>query len=406
MIHVCFCMTDETGRYSKFVGTSMHSIFENTSSPVTVHILHDNTLTADNREKFSYLAGRYSQAVKFHNVGEMYADKISEMKNLFRDVEQSRFTVGMFYRFFIPQALPKNVEKAIYLDGDIIVNLDINELWEIELDNHPLGVVPEILNKADPENFSRLVTDGLVEIEKYFNSGVLLMNLNFLRQEETLLAGIEFIGKNSEYSRYPDQSILNYCFSSGALALPVKFNSLVKNLRHIDRELKGAVYHYAGLLAGLGLKMNDPFNRLWMRHFLQTPWFDEDSIGRLYSVFSETSNDLKKFALKLSALVSGKTRGFCARADQVDEIKKIFGVRDDEVIVLLQDRDSVKNLIATMRRLKGKVVFFIMMKRFSDGRMFPFKMLSKRDFVEGEDFVKGWEYLDPPLKAHSLINAL
>ena len=71
MIHVCFGLYDKTGRYSKFTGTAMLSLFENTSADVTVHILHDDTLTQDNREKFIYLAGRYNQAVKFYNVEEL-----------------------------------------------------------------------------------------------------------------------------------------------------------------------------------------------------------------------------------------------------------------------------------------------------------------------------------------------
>ena len=77
MIHVCFALRDETGYSAKFVGTAMLSMFENIFKPlpsITVHILHDNTLTADNRSKFSYLAGRYGQQVKFYNVVELCAD--------------------------------------------------------------------------------------------------------------------------------------------------------------------------------------------------------------------------------------------------------------------------------------------------------------------------------------------
>ena len=82
MIHVCFALNDATGRYSKFTGTSMLSLFGNIiplsqSSSVTVHILHDNTLTNDNREKFIYLAGQYNQFVKFYNLEELCAEKVA-----------------------------------------------------------------------------------------------------------------------------------------------------------------------------------------------------------------------------------------------------------------------------------------------------------------------------------------
>ena len=79
MIHVCFGLHDGDGRYSKFTGTAIASMFVNTSAEVTVHILHDNTLTQDNRNKFVYLAKRYGQLVKFYNIEELCADKIAQM---------------------------------------------------------------------------------------------------------------------------------------------------------------------------------------------------------------------------------------------------------------------------------------------------------------------------------------
>ena len=48
------------------------------------------------------------------------------------------------YRLLIPQVLTSDIETVIYLDSDIIVNLDINELWRINLEDKPLGAIPEI----------------------------------------------------------------------------------------------------------------------------------------------------------------------------------------------------------------------------------------------------------------------
>ena len=124
-IHVCFSIYDKTGHYSKFLGTTMLSLFENIntqSSVVTVHILHDNYLTDDNRNKFFYLAKQYNQLVKFYNVDELCIDKVSEIREFFPEIDEVRFSIGTFYRFFISHILPNNIEKVIYLDSDIIVN--------------------------------------------------------------------------------------------------------------------------------------------------------------------------------------------------------------------------------------------------------------------------------------------
>ena len=79
MIHVCFCFRDKTGRYAKFAGTSMFSLFDNTKSEVTVHLLHDDTLTQENRDKFSYIAGRYNQSVKFYNISVSGKDSDTDL---------------------------------------------------------------------------------------------------------------------------------------------------------------------------------------------------------------------------------------------------------------------------------------------------------------------------------------
>lgn len=140
MIHVCFGLHDKTGRYSKFTGTAVLSMFENHNTltrrlpSITVHILHDNTLSTDNRDKFSYVAGQYGQLVKFYNVEELCAEKIEQLRESPMKRSMARYSVGAIFRFLIPHVFSTEIKKVIYLDSDIIVNLNINELWQIELD--------------------------------------------------------------------------------------------------------------------------------------------------------------------------------------------------------------------------------------------------------------------------------
>mgnify|MGYP002623641676 CR=1 FL=1 len=173
MIHVCFGLHDGDGRYSKFVGTTMASIFENTLAPVTIHILHDDSLSADNRDKFSYLAGRYAQHVNFHDVEEICADDIKFLRDKLADKIKLRFGIGAFYRLLIKKILaPLKIDKAIYLDADIIVNMDIDELWHRDLKNFPLAAVPEEIATLDMMVENKFVLrSGRVRKENYFCSG-------------------------------------------------------------------------------------------------------------------------------------------------------------------------------------------------------------------------------------------
>lgn len=414
MIHICFALYDKTGNYSKFVGTAMSSIFENISSlpnlpSVTVHILHDNTLTNSNRDKFMYLAGRYNQLVKFYNVEELCKEGLERIREYFPNANKTRFTVAMFYRFFISQLLPAEVEKAIYLDADIIVNLDINELWRIELGDKVLGVVThKAIGVVGSAREFPLCKKGLVKAEDYFNSGVLLMNLNLLRKEsENLFETIKFISMDSAF-QFPDQDVLNFCFSKRSLKLPGKFNKYVFVPRTRSKNLpEDRIYHYNGnvISSSLTLNMNDPYNALWMNHFIKTPFFDAASIGRLWESFMQLRSRLKYSAINISAKVSGKTRAFFVEPSRIETIKKTFEIRDDELIIPAENDDAIKKLIDAMKSSKDKCVFFIMTERFQD-KKFPFNLLTKEGFVERKDFWRGWDMLDSPLNSNPFIKSM
>ena len=377
----------------------MLSIFENiTVMPglpsVTIHILHDNTLSTENRDKFSYIAGQYGQLVKFYNVEELCADKIEALKQAIPNVINIRTSIATFYRFFIPDILSTEIVKAIYLDSDIIVTLDINELYQIDLGDKPLGVVTEISNGVNSHSFFPLCrnSNGLVTGEDYFNASVLLMNLEIFRSEkETITNGMKFITDNPQCAGFYDQDILNYCFSKRALKLPRKFNRFMWACRE-DKEMTigKKIYHLSG--PHLHLDMTDPFNRMWMDYFIKTPFFDVDIIGNIYKEIIKLYDDLKGMAINISASVTGKNRAFFIEPQKLEWLKKIFSAHDDEIFLPAENKeDSITKLLDEMKSRKGKTVFFIMTVKHM-GRGFPFDRLNKEGFVEGMDYVKGWPF--------------
>ena len=409
MIHVCFCFRDETGRYSKFAGTAMLSLFENTNSKVTVHILHDKTLTAENRDKFFYIAGHYGQFVKFYNLDELCPDKIAEIIKLVPDVVKAKATVGAFYKLLIPQVLPKEIYKAIFVDPDTIVNLDINELWQTELDGKTLGAVPEIDNGANPNKSFLLCSEGRVKPNDYFNTGVMVMDLNILRDKEKIIMhGVKFRGENPK-QKFFEQTVLNYCFSTQTLKLPLKFNFFIKNARG-NKQIPGRnIYHYVGGSSRMGLEMDDPFNQLWMNYFIKTPWFNEYTIHRIYESLQKIRDDLKDSAIKVSTVLSNKSRAFFVEPKKLDSMKKLFSIQKQEEIILAENEGSLKKLIQAMKNAKDKSVFFILTEKFMN-KNFPFDQLKQAGFTEGKNYLKAWTFLaeakSTPFNSYSLIEQL
>ena len=172
--------------------------------------------------------------------------------------------------------------------------------------------------------------------------------------------------------------------------------------RHGHTSIRKVIYHYASLACTL--EMRDPFNRLWMKYFIRSPWFDEGSIGRLYSGVQQMNVDLKNSMIQISAAMSGKIRAFFTTPANLDALKKIFLVRDNEEITLAENQSSLQKLIDAMKKSRGKKIFFILLPNF------PFQALIQAGFEPGRDFLNGYDFLSAahglPLNSYQLIKAM
>lgn len=81
-----------------------------------------------------------------------------------------------------------------------------------------------------------LCDDGLVDEKAYFNSGVLLIDMEAYRQHPDLLKeGMVFLSEHPSYQCF-DQDILNYVFAGQSHPLNERYNMAVEMMRKIPRE--------------------------------------------------------------------------------------------------------------------------------------------------------------------------
>ena len=124
-------------------------------------------------------------------------------------------TIAAFYRLLIPELLPKQFEKVIYLDCDLVVRGDLEQLWEIDLEeNYVLAAqdtwIPYVSSTTGLLNYQDL---GISPNSKYFNSGVLVINLKKWRTDNIGAKAINYFKQNTKYVRWPDQDVLNALFA-------------------------------------------------------------------------------------------------------------------------------------------------------------------------------------------------
>ena len=386
MIHVAYRLWGGDGFYAKMLGTSMLSMFENTKEKVTVHIMHNDRLTPDNRGKFCYIAGQYNQQVDFRNVEEIAGDTLRK----FEAVHPIPSGVNAsWYPLIVHEVFP-DLDKLIFLGADTIFNLDIGELWAYDLDSSGYGFAA--VHERAAKALVRIVQIHLVEYENYFNADVLLLKPQFFRDNfELILNACKFIYDNGH--KYCEQDALNYVFSEKYLKLPSRFNyavgytySMPPKLRHIEK----VIYHYAGG-AKPTLNTDDIFNRQYFNYFLKTPWANADMFGNidkaLDKTFRELQNESRENLLHFTNLLRKRQRMFLIDEDFLDAAKQILEIEENERVMELPV--EAEKLVEELNAAKGKAILFLLIKDYPQARNF----LVNQGFVEGVDFANGFMFL-------------
>ena len=334
-IHVCYALYDAGGAYSKFLGASICSLLENTKAKVTIHILHDDTLTEENRKKLTEQVETYNQKIEFYPV------KLDD--KTFKRFEHIKVSPGSLYRLSICRTLPETIEKVVYFDVDTIIHTDISELWNEDLKGNAIGAIVDACLINIP---GRMLTTPVFSLEgfdqkRYFNSGVLLMDLKKIREDfanffEDMLNLIE---QHQDWY-YTDQDALNYLFNKKYYELPYKYNKLVYWEMLNKAAISEGVYHYAGNVYGVE---NNPYNKLFWHYFAKCRWFNGEFLADSLALIPSTAAYYLKTCLNIMLpLANAKRKQFIVANDDVkNQMTKLFPENERNVYQVMQ-KDNPK----------------------------------------------------------------
>lgn len=135
----------------------------------------------------------------------------------FRDAPVTRqYPQEMYYRLLAAHFLPEDLHRILYLDPDTLVINPLDPLWETDMQGMLFAAAAHTrkTDLANNINQVRLGTD-----HNYFNSGVLLMDLDRGRREISPDRVFRFAGSHSKELLLPDQDMLNVLFGSRILEI-------------------------------------------------------------------------------------------------------------------------------------------------------------------------------------------
>jgi lipopolysaccharide biosynthesis glycosyltransferase len=204
------CCTDE--KYAPFYGIMLTSLFDNNKEEFFEIFVLTAGLKEETTQDLQTLVDANHSKLTVIIIDE------SRLKNC-PIREGDHVTLATYYRLLTPVLLP-DVERIIYLDGDIIINKSLKPLWNTNLEDKALAaIIDEDYNGE--ERHKRLYIPQQIP---YFNAGVLLINLKYWREHDVISRCMKCIENMADKLLFHDQDTLNVVLHNEIKLLPLTYN--------------------------------------------------------------------------------------------------------------------------------------------------------------------------------------
>lgn len=259
-------------------GVMMCSVcVNNADEPITFHIVIEKGVTERQKDGLRKTVHAFPhKSVAFYCVDGANYEKLPKRENY------PSITQATYYRLDLAKILPSDIDKVLYLDGDIICRKSLSALWKTDISQYAVAGVPDV-GEPDFEKDNHL---HLCPWTGYFNAGVLLINLKWWREHSVTEEFNSFIVNHSEWIQLQDQDVLNYVFNEHKLLLPITYNLETGflhqgtdygiHLKEVMETIKDpAILHFATTQKPWRTGSRHPFRSSFTKYWSQTIWKDE-----------------------------------------------------------------------------------------------------------------------------------
>ena len=151
------------------------------------------------------------------------------------------FTLTIYFRLFIPSMFPQ-YDKGIYIDSDVVLTDDISKLFDIDIGENYIGACNDLSIADIPPLVAYTEKAVGVNAKEYINSGVLLMNLKKMREDDLEGHFLALLNKYHFDSIAPDQDYLNAMCNGKIYYLDEKWDTMPNDAKPMLTET--SLIHY------------------------------------------------------------------------------------------------------------------------------------------------------------------
>jgi len=186
---------------------------KNKSTFYMIHVLIDNSIKKESKIKINKIIKKFGE----HHVELKYYN----LEGDFKGATTKLFPLSTYYRISLPSILPY-IDKNIYTDIDVINLADLTEMYNIEFKEKMYFCASLDYNFMINE-----IKQFGINITKYINSGILLINLKKIRKDGIEKKIREFISKYE--LPFADQTAINAVCNNNIQILSYKYGLFAKD---------------------------------------------------------------------------------------------------------------------------------------------------------------------------------
>lgn len=267
--------TDE--KYVQHFCVALTSLLEHNCSIINnIYLLHDINSTELLDEVFHFVSRKYNKKIIVLFVRDSIFDHLNVTDHISK---------ASYYRLLLPKLLPAAVDRVLYLDSDLVVTSKLDSLIKLNFELcSRISTKEETVKRIETDEFflfavselkwqskSRLIGIGLTGY-KYFNAGVLLINLKKWRLENVSENLLSIASELKERLKFHDQDVLNIAFENSWGKLNPKYNLLNVWIKNDLLGKQFCIIHYTGNSKPWEFSNSHPLKIAYWRYLWKTPF--------------------------------------------------------------------------------------------------------------------------------------
>lgn len=267
--------------YAKYAGVVIASILYNNKNENLNFYILDGGITDENKEKINNLKIIAPCNISFVKIDDSLFED-------YKKIETHKYlSIATFYRLKLSSLLP-NIDKILYLDCDVIVNSNIKELYNTDITQYYAAGVKDIA--CNTHHRKPILKNNSI----YVNAGMLLFNLEKIRNDKIEDKYYEYTLNNFDEIFIGDQQIINVVLQGHIKQLDDEWNLQSSNF--INRSIYSRnpkLIHYIGKQKPWIFASLNYYKDLYFKYLQMTDWKYDGFEKWKYQKLSQISSIFK-----------------------------------------------------------------------------------------------------------------